>query len=70
MRHRNWWDGTVNPCDIDYKSSLAIGSLKNNSIKDLWNSEKYNALRQKHLSGKRTEYSVCSKCNAWSKKKK
>lgn len=65
-----WWDGTVNPCDIDYKSSLAIGSLKNNSIKDLWNSEKYNALRQKHLSGNRTDYSVCSKCNAWSKNKK
>ena len=37
---------------------------------DMSRVEKYNALRQKHLSGNRTDYSVCSKCNAWSKNKK
>jgi len=63
-----WWDGTVNPCDVDYKSKLSIGNIYNSSIKDLWNSEKYRKMREKHKIGNRSEYSVCSKCNVWTKK--
>lgn len=60
-----WWDGKVNPCDIDYKSSLAVGDVNNQSIREIWNGPKYTALRKKHLQGMRSEYSVCAKCDLW-----
>ena len=57
-----WWDGTVNPCDSDYKSKLKIGSVSENSISRLWNSESYSRLRSAHLEQKRGECSPCNKC--------
>jgi len=60
-----WWDGKVNPCDVDYKSTLEVGDVSQESIKDIWNGSKYSALRRKHLQGLRGEYSVCAKCDAW-----
>lgn len=60
-----WWDGKVNPCDVDYKSTLEVGDVNKQSIKEIWNGTKYSALRKKHLQGLRREYSVCAKCDAW-----
>lgn len=57
-----WWDGTTNPCDVDYKSSLTPGNFKNTSITALWKSEKYNFLREKHNSKSRQEISPCKSC--------
>ncbi len=62
-----WWDGTVNPCDVDYKSTLALGNVKFQSIKDIWNGDAYTKLRKKHLYGKRSDYKVCGQCDAWTK---
>ena len=58
-----WWDGSVNPCDVDYKSSLKISNVKDESIKDIWNSEKYKSLREKHLNNQRQKINICSKCS-------
>ncbi len=58
-----WWDGTVNPCDVDYKSTLGIGNVHDSSIRELWTGEKYEAMRQKHLGGQRHHYEVCAQCN-------
>ncbi len=60
-----WWDGVVNPCDADYKSTLAVGNVKDNTIREIWNGPLYTALRDKHLNGRRSEYLVCSKCDSW-----
>ena len=57
-----WYDGLCNPCDIDYKSELSVGSVKEKSIKDIWNGEKYNQLRDDHLSGKRNKVYPCDRC--------
>ena len=62
-----WWDGTVNPCDVDYKSTLAVGNVNEHSIRELWHGEKYRNLRAKHLSGNRSQFLVCAKCDAWTK---
>ena len=40
-----WFDGKVNPCDADYKSYLSYGNVKDQTIKDIWNSESYNNLK-------------------------
>ena len=57
-----WWDGKVNPCDVDYKSKLLSGHVKNNSISELWKSDNYNNLRKKHMSKLRNTVSPCNRC--------
>ena len=39
-----WYDGKCNPCDVDYKSDLLVGNVKDNSIKEIWNGEDYKKL--------------------------
>ena len=57
-----WWDGSVNPCDIDYKSTLRIGGFPENGLGELWRSQNYKKLREAHKSQKRNRCSPCSQC--------
>ena len=58
-----WWDGKINPCDVDYKSKLSPGTFtENNSIKDIWNSKEYNLLRLNHENGMRSGCYPCDRC--------
>ncbi|MFI5346416.1 MAG: radical SAM/SPASM domain-containing protein [Elusimicrobiota bacterium] len=58
-----WWDGAANPCDVDFKSKLAMGSLlQSKSLKDVWRSEHYESLRRDHLEKKRSAHSPCAGC--------
>ena len=58
-----WWDGKTNPCDVDYKSNLSVGSIENNNISKLWRSAHYNELRKKHELKLRSKISPCSRCS-------
>ena len=57
-----WWDGTVNPCDVDFKSTLSIGNLKSDSLSGLWKSSKYTSLRESHQEKKRSQCEPCARC--------
>ena len=57
-----WWDGKVNPCDVDYKSKLSVGYIQNSNISELWKSTNYNKLRQDHESKLRKHTSPCNRC--------
>ena len=57
-----WWDGKVNPCDYDYKSTLSVWNAKDLSIKDIWTSVEYEELRDKHLNNRRKEIEPCKRC--------
>ena len=57
-----WWDGTVNPCDVDYKSHLAVGNIYKKNISELWTSNIYNKLRQQHELKLRNDVLPCNKC--------
>ena len=57
-----WWDGTVNPCENDYRSSLAVGNCSKLNLSQLWRSEPYEFLREQHLSKKRSACSPCRQC--------
>ena len=57
-----WWDGTVNPCDVDYKSTLAVGNAKDCRHSDLWRGDAYEKLRTHHLEQQRKMVSPCSRC--------
>lgn len=57
-----WYDGICNPCDVDYKSELAVGSVMTNSIREIWNSEQYTKIRELHKKGKRQMCYPCDRC--------
>ena len=57
-----WHDGKVNPCDADYKSFLSYGNVHENSIKNIWNSEKLKNYREQHILGKRNKLTPCDRC--------
>jgi len=58
-----WWDGTTNPCDVDYKSKLKTGNINNHNISELWQSSVYKNLRKKHELNLRKDITPCSRCN-------
>ena len=60
-----WWDCKVNPCDADYKSTLEVGNVNQQTIREIWNGSNFSELRKKHLQGSRSEYSVCAQCDAY-----
>ena len=57
-----WYDGLCNPCDIDYKSELSVGSVKEQSIKSIWNGDKFSELRDMHLKNNRNQVYACDRC--------
>ena len=62
MRMFVWWDGTVNPCESDYKSTLTVGRATETDLSDLWRSPKYTELRDHHLNARRSHCSPCNRC--------
>lgn len=60
-----WWDGTVNTCDEDYLSHLAIGRLVEGgptTIEDLWRSQRMARYRELHTGGHKNDLSPCNRC--------
>jgi radical SAM protein with 4Fe4S-binding SPASM domain len=57
-----WYDGTVNPCDVDYKSTLTVGNANTERVSDIWTGEEYSALRTAHLNSRRSTVSPCNRC--------
>jgi radical SAM protein with 4Fe4S-binding SPASM domain len=57
-----WFDGTVNPCDVDYLSTLTVGNAKQVPLTQLWRGEKYASLREAHVSQRRNSISPCNRC--------
>src|SRR5690242_14942844 len=57
-----WWDGRMNPCDVDYKSALSPGAIGTASVSELWRGEGYEGLRAAHLSERRQSLSPCRGC--------
>lgn len=57
-----WWDGIVNPCDVDYRSTLAVGRLEA-PLSDLWRGEAYTRLRDAHLNQQRGQVGPCNRCS-------
>ncbi|NVK18585.1 MAG: radical SAM protein [Methylocystaceae bacterium] len=58
-----WWDGRMNPCDVDYLSSLAVGNVKDQHISELWTGEAYTRLRDTHLKNNRDKLMPCRNCS-------
>lgn len=58
------YDGTVVPCPLDYEGALNMGSLKENTLEEIWNSKKYEDFREMHAAGTFPEGHFCkSQCD-------
>jgi len=55
-------DGSVSACCPDWNQKLVVGDVKEETLKDIWNSDKLNALRLQHLEGKRSANVTCRDC--------
>ncbi len=58
-----WWDGRVNPCDVDYRSFLAAGDARSESLTEIWRGSKYQELRDAHVGGGRQGVTPCRGCS-------
>lgn len=57
-----WWDGRVNPCDVDYLSTLSDERFPDWSITEIWRGETFESLRKNHLKSKRQGLKPCAGC--------
>lgn len=57
------FDGTVNMCCVDDDNTTTFGNINDNSILDIYNSERYSHFRSRHLDGGRRENPICAVCN-------
>ncbi len=44
-------NGDVVPCTQDYDAELSFGNIKDMSLEDIWNGEKYKEFRRMHITG-------------------
>lgn len=58
-----WWDGIVNPCEIDFKSTLRVGKFPENKINEIWRSKEFDEMRDLHLKSERSKLKPCNKCS-------
>jgi len=63
-------DGEVPLCCMDSKTTIKIGDINKNSIKDIWKGRKIDAIRNKHLKNERADIPLCNGCTLWRISKK
>jgi radical SAM protein with 4Fe4S-binding SPASM domain len=56
-------DGNVLPCFEDYFQKNIMGNINNNSLKEIWNNQKFVEFRKNLAIGLRYKYHACKDCN-------
>ena len=54
-------NGDVVPCTQDYNAEMRMGNITKQSLKDIWNNDKYQEFRQYHITGKSNNTYKCMK---------
>jgi len=57
-----WWDGTILSCNHDDDGLLALGNIKEISIKNSWQSASLNKIRDTHKNGMAHTIPACDGC--------
>jgi len=56
------YNGNVTVCCVDDKDRYIVGNWKKESLKDIWQNEKYKFIREKHTSGNYCDINMCAEC--------
>lgn len=60
-----YWNGDVAVCNHDWDRKEYIGNVKDAMIKEIWNSRKYNEIRQRQIKGDLYNDPTCKGCDHW-----
>ncbi len=55
-------NGKVPLCCMDYNGKVILGDFNTQSLKEIWNSDNFEKIRQLHLNFKAYKISLCKKC--------
>jgi len=55
-------NGDVLVCCLDTDKQLVIGNIKENTLDEIWDSEKAHRIRMAHITGDLSEFPVCQHC--------
>jgi len=56
------WDGRVSTCCTDLLGKMVFGDLSKQTIKEVYNSEKYTTFREDHYYDRADKYAICAGC--------
>jgi radical SAM protein with 4Fe4S-binding SPASM domain len=56
-------DGIVNVCDADWTKATAVGDVKTETLKEIWNGVRMRKFRLMHLERRRGENAACQNCD-------
>jgi radical SAM protein with 4Fe4S-binding SPASM domain len=56
-------NGDVSACCLEWDGSLKIGSIATQSLREIWRGERMREIRALHLSGRRSQLSMCRDCS-------
>jgi len=60
-----YYDGSVAICNHDWNNQMQLGNVKNQSIQEIWNGEKYQKLRRQHIENRFEDGNICKTCDHW-----
>ena len=58
-------NGKVPMCAVDYNNKILIGDFTKQTIAEIWKSDLFMKIREKHLNSKRNDISMCQGCHIW-----
>lgn len=58
-------DGRVSLCCFDYAGSTIMGDLKTQGIMEVWQGERFQEYRKKHIENKRKSLPLCKSCSRY-----
>ena len=56
------WNGTVQPCNEDWSWVNVMGDIHEQTLKEIWNGDKFVAFRKMQLRGERFANKACGSC--------
>ncbi len=60
-----YWDGSAALCNHDWDRKDAIGNVNQNSIKEIWQNDKYKKIRDAHTKNNNELEELCKRCDHW-----
>lgn len=55
-------DGRCTVCCEDWKGIQTVGSIREDSLRNIWNNDKFKDFRKKQFEGKKSEIELCKNC--------
>lgn len=59
------YDGRVGLCGVDYGGKCLMGDFSRKTIEEIWRGNKFNKVRDLHLSKQRNVIELCRGCDLW-----